>query len=427
LGEDFWKNLAKFKFNLKRRMTGKMKKLNLATQILIALILGALAGFIFKEKVVIIKPLGTIFLRLLKMTILPLVFFSIAAGVSGIADLQRLKKVGVTFLGYWALASALAGIMGMVWAFIIRPGQNITLPTTEKLDVDVNLLDSVINWIPDNVAAAFSEGNLLQIIVFALFVGITISLISNTKGGKMLADFFQAGSDMMSRMVGIVLRFAPIGVFALISNVTGTLGTIVLKGIGKMILTQYVAYGMMLIVVYPVILKFIAKVNPIQHFKNIYPAMVLAFSTQSSSATLPLTMESTKKRAGVPEDMVNLIAPPAATINMHACAAEMPIYAVFASQIYGINLGFIDLITIVVLGVIMAAGVAGVPGGGIIMSAVLLQVMGLPLDIVPWIAGVYILIDMPNTMLNVTGDTVGMVYTAAKLGELDKETFNAPK
>lgn len=404
-----------------------MKKLNLATQILIALILGALAGFIFKEKVVIIKPLGTIFLRLLKMTILPLVFFSIAAGVSGIADLQRLKKVGVTFLGYWALASALAGIMGMVWAFIIRPGQNITLPTTEKLDVDVNLLDSVINWIPDNVAAAFSEGNLLQIIVFALFVGITISLISNTKGGKMLADFFQAGSDMMSRMVGIVLRFAPIGVFALISNVTGTLGTIVLKGIGKMILTQYVAYGMMLIVVYPVILKFIAKVNPIQHFKNIYPAMVLAFSTQSSSATLPLTMESTKKRAGVPEDMVNLIAPPAATINMHACAAEMPIYAVFASQIYGINLGFIDLITIVVLGVIMAAGVAGVPGGGIIMSAVLLQVMGLPLDIVPWIAGVYILIDMPNTMLNVTGDTVGMVYTAAKLGELDKETFNAPK
>ncbi|NPV44288.1 MAG: dicarboxylate/amino acid:cation symporter [Firmicutes bacterium] len=408
-------------------MTGKMKKLNLATQILIALILGALAGFIFKEKVVIIKPLGTIFLRLLKMTILPLVFFSIAAGVSGIADLQRLKKVGVTFLGYWALASALAGIMGLVWAFIIRPGQNITLPTTEKLDVNVNLLDSVINWIPDNVAAAFSEGNLLQIIVFALFVGITISLISNTKGGKMLADFFQAGSDMMSRMVGIVLRFAPIGVFALISNVTGTLGTIVLKGIGKMILTQYVAYGMMLIIVYPIILKFIAKVNPIQHFKNIYPAMVLAFSTQSSSATLPLTMESTKKRAGVPEDMVNLIAPPAATINMHACAAEMPIYAVFASQIYGIDLGFIDLITIVVLGVIMAAGVAGVPGGGIIMSAVLLQVMGLPLDIVPWIAGVYILIDMPNTMLNVTGDTVGMVYTAAKLGELDKETFNAPK
>lgn len=404
-----------------------MRRVNLAAQILIGLILGAIAGFIFKERVAVIKPLGTIFLRLLKMTILPLVFFSIAAGVSSIADLQRLKKVGATFIGYWAFASALAGCLGLVWAFIIRPGQGITMPTVEKPDINVNLLDSVINWIPDNAMAAFSQGNFIQVIVFALFAGITIALISNTKGGKLLADFFQAGADMMGKMVGIILKVAPIGVFALISNVTGTLGSLVLKGIGKMLITQYVAYGTMLLVVYPILLRLVAKVNPWQHYRNIYPAMALAFSTQSSSATLPLTMECTKNRAGVPEDMVNLIAPPAATINMHAVAAEMPIYAVFASQIYGINLGFLDLLTIVILGVIMAAGCAGVPGGGIVMSAVLLQVMGLPMDIVPWIAGVYILIDMPNTMLNVTGDTVGMVYTASKLGELDIGVFNATK
>ena len=152
--------------------------------------------------------------------------------------------------------------------------------------------------------------------------------------------------------------------------------------------------------------------------------MVLAFSTQSSSATLPLTMSCTKDRAGVPEDIVNLIAAPAATINMHACAAEMPIYAIFAAQIYGIPLNPFQLAQIVLLGVIMAAGVAGVPGGGIMMSAVLLEIMGLPLDIVPWIAGIYLLIDMPNTMLNITGDTVGMVYTAEKLGELDSVIFD---
>jgi Na+/H+-dicarboxylate symporter len=213
-------------------------------------------------------------------------------------------------------------------------------------------------------------------------------------------------------------------VFALISNITGTLGAIVLAGIGKMLITQYAAYLTVIVVVYPIILKFIAKVNPVQHFRNIWPAMALAFSTCSSSATLPLTMEVTKKRAGVPDDMVNLIAPPAATINMHACAAEMPIYAVFAAQIYGIDLSLGQLMAIVPLGVLMAAGVAGVPGGGIIMSAVLLQVMGLPMDIVAWIAGVYVLIDMPNTMLNVTGDTVGMVYTAARLKELNREVFN---
>ena len=155
--------------------------------------------------------------------------------------------------------------------------------------------------------------------------------------------------------------------------------------------------------------------------------MVLAFSTQSSSATLPLTMDNTKNRVGVPEDMVNVIAPPAATINMHACAAEMPIYALFAAQIYGIALSPMQLVTIVLLGIVMAAGVAGVPGGAIMMAAVLLEIMGLPLDIVPWIAGVYMLIDMPNTMLNVTGDTVGMVYTASRLGELDRKVFDSVK
>ena len=404
-----------------------MKKLSLPIQILIGLIFGALAGFIFKEKVTVIAPIGTAFIRLLKMTIVPLVFFSISAGVSGIADLQRLKKVGVTFIGYWAVASALAAAMGILWANIIKPGVGITLPALEKTEVNVNLIDSLINWIPNNPFAAFTDANYLQIIIFALFTGITIALLGEKKAGKIMGDLVQAGADLMSRMVAIVLKVAPYGVFALMANVTGTLGAIVLMGIGKMLVTQYIAYATIIIIIYPLILKYFARVNPLQHFKNIFPAMVLAFSTQSSSATLPLTMDCAKRRAGVPADMVNLIAPPAATINMHACAAEMPIYAVFAAQIYGIQLNPLDLGTIIILGIIMAAGVAGVPGGGIMMSAVLLQVMGLPLDIVPWIAGVYILIDMPNTMLNVTGDTVGMVYTAARLDELDREVFDAPK
>lgn len=231
-------------------------------------------------------------------------------------------------------------------------------------------------------------------------------------------------NDLVIRIVGWVISLAPYGVFALIANITGTLGVTVIYGLGKLLLTQYVAYATMIVIVYPLVLKFIAKVNPIQHFKNIYPAMLLAFSTASSSATLPLTMKVTKERAGVPDDMVNLIAPPAATINMHACAAEMPIYAIFAAQIYGIDLPFTSLLVIICLGIIMAAGVAGVPGGGIIMSAVLLQVMGLPLDMVPWIAGIYYLIDMPNTMLNVTGDTVGMVTVASLMDELDLKTFD---
>ena len=401
-----------------------MKKIGLAGWILIGLILGAATGFLVGPGITVIGFIGTLFLRLLKMTIYPLIFFSIAGGIAGIADLGRLRKVGITFVIYWAVASGLAAICGIIWTYIIQPGVGITLPAVEKPKVDVHLLDSVINWIPDNIGKSFAEGNILQIIIFSLFLGISISLISKTKVGQYMADIVQAGADTMARMVKIVLWVAPFGVFALISNITGTLGAIVLAGIGKMLITQYAAYLTVIVIVYPIILRWIARVNPVQHFRNIWPAMALAFSTCSSSATLPLTMEVTKKRAGVPDDMVNLIAPPAATINMHACAAEMPIYAVFAAQIYGIDLSLGQLMAIVPLGVLMAAGVAGVPGGGIIMSAVLLQVMGLPMDIVAWIAGVYVLIDMPNTMLNVTGDTVGMVYTAARLKELNREVFN---
>ncbi|HLR72276.1 MAG TPA: dicarboxylate/amino acid:cation symporter [Pseudogracilibacillus sp.] len=401
-------------------------KMSLPIQILIGLILGAIAGFIFKEKISFIEPIGTIFLRLLKMTIIPLIFFSIAAGISGIFDLKRLRKVGLTFIKYWALASLLAASVGTIIALIIRPGVGISLPTLEETTVDVNLLDSLIHWVPDNPIAGFAEGDFLQTIVFALFTGIAIALLGESKTGKKMGDFVQSGADLMGKMVSIVLKFAPYGVFALMANVTGTLGGIVLVGIGKMLITQYVAYAIILAVVYSLILKFLAKVSPVQHYKNIFPAMALGFSTQSSAATIPLTMDCTKNRAGVPKDMVNLITPPAATINMHAVAAEMPIYALFAAQIYGIALTPFQFIQIVVLGVIMAAGVAGIPGGGIMMSAVLLEIMGLPLDIVAWIAGIYLLIDMPNTMLNITGDTVGMVYTASNLDELDKEVFDAP-
>src|SRR5690625_4317075 len=163
-------------------------KMSLPIQILIGLILGAIAGFIFKEKVTVIEPIGTLFLRLLKMTIIPLIFFSIAAGISGIFDLQRLRKVGLTFIKYWAFASILAVIVGTIVALVIRPGIGITLPTLEKPEVDVNLLESVLNWVPENPIAGFAEGDFLQVIVFAIFTGISIALLGETKAGTSLSQ-----------------------------------------------------------------------------------------------------------------------------------------------------------------------------------------------------------------------------------------------
>lgn len=399
-------------------------KVSLANKILIAMVLGAIIGLIVGPSITVLDPIGTIFLRLLKMVILPLVFFSIAAGTSSVVDLSRLKRIGGLFLVYWLFSSLAAASVGVIWALIIKPGVGVKLAEKAAEQTgNINMLQTFINWIPDNVAAAFTNFNMIQVIVFAIACGLTAAVMGESDSGKFLRNLFRSGDEMMMKMVGYIMEFAPYGVFALMANITGTVGTMVLGALAKMLVTQYVAYATILVVVYPIILTVFAKVNPIQHFRNIFPAMLVAFSTCSSSATLPVTMESTKKRAGVPEDTVNLIAPPAATINMHACAAEMPIYALFAAQLFGVHFSPATFVYIIILGVIMAAGVAGVPGGAIMMAAVLMNIMGMPLTIVPWIAGIYRLIDMPNTMLNVTGDTVGMVTVASLMGELDKETF----
>lgn len=411
----------------------KKTKLSLATKILLSMVIGAALGYVLKGSYSmwgqVTGPLGTVFIRLLKMTILPLVFFSIVTGVASVADLGKLKKVGGTFLIYWAIASTFSALCGVVWSFIIKPGIGIHLEAKGEFSTKgVSVIESLVNWIPDNVAASFGNFNMIQVIVFSLFLGIGIAVLANDNPAKApLQKFFDYGNTIIMKIVEIVMKFAPIGVFCLMADVTGTLGSEVLTGLGKMLLTQYAAYATILIIIMPIILKFVAHVSPLQHYINVYPAMLLAFSTCSSSATLPLTMKCSKERAGVPEEAVNLIAPPAATINMQACCAEMPIYAIFAAQMYGVNFGFGQLAIICLMGIIMAAGVAGVPGGGIMMSAIMMQTMNLPLTIVPWVAGIYRLIDMPNTMLNVTGDTVGMVTTTSLLKTLDRDKFNAKK
>ena len=414
-------------------MVQSLKKLSLATKILLAMVIGAGLGYLLKGSYDIwgqvTGPVGTVFIRLLKMTIIPLIFFSIVCGVASVANLNRLKKVGGTFVLFWLVASSLAAVCGIAWAYILEPGAGIHLAEKAAYSTNgVSVVESLVKWFPDNAFSAFASFNILQVIVFSLFLGFAVALLpSGSEARRWATKFFEIGNTIITKVVEIVMKFAPAGVFCLMADVTGTLGTEVLTGLSKMLLTQYLAYATILFIAFPLILKLIAKVSPAQHYKNVFPAMILAFSTCSSSATLPLTMKCAKERAGVPDEMVNLVAPPAATINMQACCAEMPIYAIFAAQMFGIDFGFGELVLICLMGISMAAGVAGVPGGGIMMSAIMMQTMGLPLTIVPWVAGIYRLIDMPNTMLNVTGDTVGMVTTAAVLGDLDREKFNREK
>lgn len=405
------------------------KKLALPVKILLGMAIGAVAGLILGDKIAAISFIGDVFMRLLKMCIYPLILLSIISGISQVADVTRLKKVGLTFAVYWVASSALAALTGIGFATLMKPGVGIDISNAEAVEAVAkpDILGSFVGWVPNNPFESLATGNVIQIIVFAIIFGIILATVKNTESGCFVAKMVDSLNDIIGRVVGWVISLAPYGVCALTAVMVGTFGLQVMGGIAKMLITLYCALAFMLLVIYPLIMKFVCKVSPVKFFKNVYPVMLMALSTMSSSATLPVTMKCTKERLGVPDDIVNLVAPPAATINMHGAAVEHPLYVIFAAQLFGVRLSLIEVLVLVSLGIVMSAGAAGMPGSGIMMATIMLEIMGMPLTMIPWLTGVYFLIDLVSTTMNVTGDTVGMVTVARFLGELDRETFNAKK
>lgn len=407
--------------------TGR-KRLAPPVKIMIAMIAGAITGFLVGPSIGFLQPVGDIFIRLLRMVIYPLILFSIISGISQISDMTRLKKVGATFMGYWFFSSVLAAAIGLLVALLVKPGLGISMPGGEAYQIqESNIVSAFVQWVPNNPFASLAEGNLIQIIIFAMIVGLVLAGMRGTRHGDLLVSGVEACNELIMRVINWVITLAPYGVFSLIAVMTGVQGIHIMAGVGKMLLCVWLGVGAVLFFFYPLLLKFFCKLSPTRFYLNIYPMMVMAFTTCSSAATLPVTMKTAKERMGVPDDMVHMIAPPAATINMHAACLEIPIYAIFAAQVFGIEMTQSQLLLTVLMGVVTSVGSAAVPGGGIVMDAIVLELMGLPLTVIPWIVGVYYLIDMPGTMLNVTGDAVGMAAVASWLKELKRDIFNAPK
>ena len=406
----------------------KKKKLSIPVKLAIALVLGVVAGLIFKEKASYVAFIGTLFIRLLKMCVYPLVLFSIIAGIANVADIVKLKKIGGQFLLYTFLSSAIAGVLGCLAITISGAGKGLVLQETVDESVQqVNMVESVVEWVPDNVFAALSNGTLVQIIVFAIFFGIMITQMrKNSNAVDLVAMVVEGCNIIMQRMVEVIMTVAPYGVFCLIANLVGTTGVQNLKEIFSLVLTMWGGSLVHMLVFLPLLLRFFGRVNPIKFFKNIVSVILMAFSTQSSAATLPVTMEVSKEKNGVPDDVVNLCAAPAATINMDGAAIEYTVYTLFAANAFGVHFSVWQIIFMVVMCVVCSAGAAGVPGGGIVMCSICLATMGLPNEeVTAMVAGVYVLLDVASTTLNVTGDCCGMVCIANRLGILDKERFNA--
>ncbi|WP_198470081.1 dicarboxylate/amino acid:cation symporter [Acetomicrobium sp. S15 = DSM 107314] len=395
--------------------------------ILMGAVIGAVVGAIIGPEISVIKPFGDAFIYLLRFIVGPLILVSIAHSATVVEDYRRMGRVFGWFMAYWAIMGIIAAVIGYTTANIMKPGIGVALGEKEIQLAAVSVRDVILGWIPQNSIRPLLELNIVQVIIIALLVGFSVVLVKDVapQESKFMKDFLASALAVIYKIVDIILWYAPIGVFALMGDLVGTIGGVGLAAVGKMVLTQWTAYLLIFIIVHPIVLLLILRVNPLTFWKKVYPAMITAFSTQSSSATLPVTLRVTKA-LGVPDDAANLILPIAATINMQAVAAEMPIYAVWAAQMYGAQLTVAHVVVALLMGVFGAAACAGVPGGGILIAAITLQTLGLPLAPVGWIAGIYVAIDVLNTTLNVTGDPLGVMVASKALGEFDRERFYAP-
>lgn len=403
----------------------KLLKANLLTQILIAFIIAIILGIIFGTAIDVLKPLGDLFLRLIKFIIAPLILSTLVVGVASIGDPKSLGRVGTKTIAYYLITTAFAIIFGLIFAFIISPGKGLTVdgPTAEvEINESEGVIQTLLNIVPENPFFALADGNVLQIIFFAIFLGLAITLIG--KKAEPVYQFFDSFAELMMKITGIVMRFAPIGIIGLVAPIVGQYGPQVLMPLLKIILTVAIACILHAVIIYSLCVHIFAKMNPLTFFKGIAPAAIVAFSTASSAATLPVTLKNTRENLGISNKITSFVVPLGATINMDGTAIYQGVAVIFIAQFYGLDLSFLQLLTVVITTILASIGTAGVPGAGMIMLAMVLTAVGLPLEGIAIIAGVDRVLDMFRTTVNIVGDASGAVTVAGtEKGELDRTVF----
>ncbi len=406
-------------------MLKKLEKIALWKQILVAIALGAAFGMAFPGAVPHISFLGDIFMRLLKMLIAPLVLCTLVSGVCKMGDVGQLRTVGVRIVAFYLISSAFAAGIGMMFALLTRPGQGVTdlLGSEAGEAVEYSFLDNMISWIPENVFTSLSNGNTLQIIVFAIILGIVLLSLGET--AQPLVRLFDAGSEAMLKMTEGVMKISPIGIFALVAKMMTTISSSMLKQVLNFIVTDYAACIVVVFMLQPAAVAILAKENPFKFIKNIISPIVVAASTTSSAATLPTAINCAETQLGVPEKIYGFTLPLGNTCDMNGMAVALGVISVFASNLYGYPITPASLFQFVFMGLVLSVGCAGVKGAGIVMSTVLLQTLGMPLTLVPILAAVWPVVDPGHTTGNIAGDLAGTTVVAASLGELDRDVFRA--
>ncbi len=404
-----------------------MKTIALHWQIFIGLFAGILFGYFFTDHVEYVGWMGTAFLKFLRMIIIPLLLFSVMAGIVNVGNSTGLGRLGLKTIVYY-LGSTLAAVTtGLIIVNLMKPGVGADLGFNQPVEglatAGENFGQTLMNIIPENIFTTLASGNMLSIIFFAILLGIFSTQLSE-QYKPMVIKGVNAGFELMMKITHFIIKFTPLGVLGIIAIVVadnmdeeGALGAVFLR-LGKYMLTVIIALIIHASITLPLIMRFIGKINPIKHFKAVSTPLITAFSTSSSSATLPLTLHALENKAGVSNKISSFVLPLGATMNMDGTALYECVAAIFIAQAYGIDLSALQQVIIVVTALLASIGAAGVPMAGLVMISVVLTSVGLPLEGVGLIIAVDRILDMFRTSVNVWSDTSGASVIAASEGEI---------
>ena len=416
----------------------KKKKRNLTTIIFAALILGAAAGlalnlwvpqgYVRDEVIVngIFYVIGQGFIRLMQMLVVPLVFCSLVCGSMAIGDTRRLGKVGMKTIAFYLLTTAIAITVAILLASLINPGTGLDMGRIETTETAVgeklSMADTLLQIIPTNPLGALASGEMLPIILFALIIGVILA--HRGEKADTVSSFFSQFNDIMMDMTMGVMKLAPVGVFCLIARTFAGLGLDAFLPLLKYMLAVFLALALQGLVVYQVLLKLFTGLSPVRFLKKFAPVMAFAFSTATSNATIPLSIDTLHRKMGVSKKISSFTIPLGATINMDGTAIMQGVAVVFAAQAFHIQLSAADFLTVIATATLASIGTAGVPSVGLITLSMVFNSVGLPVEAIGLIMGIDRILDMTRTAVNITGDAVCTTIVARQDNAVDVEIFN---
>ena len=420
-------------------MLSKLKKISLGNWILIGMLLGLIVGLLlnfyvtdpFIKDIVLMNNVfylgGNLFIKLMKMLVVPLVFFSIVVGVASISDIRTIGSIGGTTILIYLITTALAVTIALIIGMYIQPGAGLhmsELGGTSNLTMNQTMTDTILNLIPDNPFSSLATGDMLPVIIFGLLIGIILAKLREET--ETFNKIFTEGNKIMMEMTSIVMKFAPIGVFCLMAKTFGGLGFDGILPLGKYFVCVLIGLAIQGFVVYPSLLVLFTRLNPIKFFKRFFSVMFFAFSSSTSNATIPLNMEKLHEM-GVSRDVSSFTIPLGATINMDGTSIMQGVAVMFAAQAYGIDLGTSALLTVIFTAVMASVGTAGIPSVGLVTLTMVFNSVGLPVQAIGVIFGIDHILDMFRTAINVTGDAICTIIVSFRNKAIDLDIYNGKK